>query len=109
MGIELGDYTFGDGTVLVKELYRDLVPDLLSRNGQVFEKVEGLAITACGAVWVNNDNDGVDDNSGEQALLNVATVTTVPAKVGKKATKCSKSAKTAAPTRAKKVKNSKKR
>merc|ERR1712194_1001584 len=102
--IELGDYTFGDGTVLVKELYRDLVPDLLSRNGQVFEKVEGLAITACGAVWVNNDNDGVDDNSGEQALLNVATVT---AKVGKKATKCSKSAKTAAPTRAKKVKNSK--
>ena len=81
--IDLGNYSFEDGTVLEKTPYRDLIPDLLGMNGQVYEKVEGLAVTSCGKVWINNDNDGVDDNSGEQALLQVASVSTSGSKSGK--------------------------
>jgi secreted PhoX family phosphatase len=44
---------------------------LLSTGGMVVEKVEGLAVDSVGNVWINNDNDGVDDNSGEQLLLNL--------------------------------------
>ena len=67
--IDLGDYSMDDMTVLTKELVRDLVPDLLAGGGLLMEKVEGLAIDGDGNIWINNDNDGVDDNSGEQLLL----------------------------------------
>jgi hypothetical protein len=36
--------------------------------------LEGLAVTASGNVYINNDNDGVDDNSGEQILLDLGVV-----------------------------------
>lgn len=51
--------------VVSKEEVRDLMADLKSTNGYVLDKVEGLAITADGTVWVSTDNDGVDDHSGE--------------------------------------------
>jgi hypothetical protein len=58
--------------VISKELVMDLMPTLkTSTNGPVVEKVEGLAVTSDGSIWVNNDNDGVDDNSGETLLINV--------------------------------------
>jgi hypothetical protein len=69
--INLGDFSVADGTTVTKTLVRDLIPDLLSTGGMVVEKVEGLAVDSVGNVWINNDNDGVDDNSGEQLLLNL--------------------------------------
>jgi sugar lactone lactonase YvrE len=51
--------------VVTKETVRDLIQDLKSTGGYVLDKVEGLAITADGTIWVSTDNDGVDDHSGE--------------------------------------------
>lgn len=51
--------------VVSKEEVRDLIPDLLSLNGYVVDKVEGLAIFEDGTAWISTDNDGVDDSSGE--------------------------------------------
>lgn len=51
--------------VVSKEEVRDLIPDLLSLNGYVVDKVEGLAIFDDGTAWISTDNDGVDDSSGE--------------------------------------------
>ncbi len=59
---------------LGKLLVRDLIGDLAQPNGQIPEKVEGLALTNNGDVWIVNDNDGVDDNSGETQLLNLGTI-----------------------------------
>jgi hypothetical protein len=35
---------------------------------------EGLAVTAGGNVYIVNDNDGVEDNSGETELLNLGAI-----------------------------------
>ena len=51
--------------VVEKEAVIDLIPQLLSNNGYVVDKVEGLAIFADGTAWASTDNDGVDDSSGE--------------------------------------------
>lgn len=57
-------------------LAKTLVSDLLSAGiveitgGVVFEKFEGLAVDAgTGDAFIVNDNDGVDDNSGETRLF----------------------------------------
>ena len=60
-----------DGMVVEKTLVRDLMMDLMSFNGPVPEKIEGMTMDAAGNVWINNDNDGVDDNSGENLLINL--------------------------------------
>jgi hypothetical protein len=57
-----------------KELVRDLVPDFTALGGQMPEKVEGSTVAADGNVWVINDNDGIDDNSGETQLLNLGGI-----------------------------------
>ena len=69
--IDLGDYSFDNGITIEKTFVRDLIPDITSTNGQILEKIEGLAVTKKGEIWINNDNDGVDDNSGEQLLKKV--------------------------------------
>lgn len=56
--------------IVSKELIKDLIPDLLSDNGVVIEKVEGLAV-AGGDMYIVTENDGVDDSSGETQFLNV--------------------------------------
>ena len=71
--IDLGKHSPGE--VVTKTLVRDLVPDFLAKGGLLVEKVEGLAVDMSGDVWVVNDNDGVDDNSGETQLLNVMSST----------------------------------
>ncbi|ETX27769.1 esterase-like activity of phytase family protein [Roseivivax isoporae] len=58
--------------VVSKEEVRDLVPDLAAWNGYIVDKVEGLAFTGDGRMWVSTDNDGVDDSSGETFLWSVA-------------------------------------
>ena len=72
--IDLGDFSMEDGTLVEKTLVRDLIPDFLSYHGQVPEKVEGLTVDGNGNMWVNNDNDGIDDSIGEQILMNLGPV-----------------------------------
>ena len=69
--INLADFTFDDGTTIEKVLIKDIYEDLAASMGSIIEKVEGLAVTKSGAMWVNSDNDGVDDSSGEHQLMNV--------------------------------------
>jgi hypothetical protein len=60
--------------VIEKTLVRDLMADLKAPNGLVYEKVEGLAVDADGNAFIVNDNDGVDDNSGETQLMNLGKI-----------------------------------
>jgi len=55
--------------VVEKEEVADLLPYLTSTGGYVLDKIEGLAITSAGTMWVSTDNDGVDDHSGETMLF----------------------------------------
>ena len=57
-----------------KTLVKDLVPYLEAPGGLLYEKIEGMAVMDNGDVYVCNDNDGVDDNSGETQLLNVGGI-----------------------------------
>jgi hypothetical protein len=57
--------------VVSKTLVRDLIPDLEAPGGLVVEKIEGLAVQPDGTLLVVNDNDGVDDSSGETQLIRV--------------------------------------
>ena len=61
-----GDLTNGD--TLEKTFVRNLIPDFTAAGGLMPEKLEGLAVTE-DSVWVINDNDGLNDNSGETQLL----------------------------------------
>jgi hypothetical protein len=65
-----------DGDTVSKTLVRDLILEGdLSVNGLVTpEKIEGLAVMANGDVLMVNDNDGVDDNSGETQLINLGDI-----------------------------------
>lgn len=56
---------------LDKTLVKDLIPDLQTPGGLIYEKIEGSAVMPNGDVWIINDNDGVDDNSGETQLMNL--------------------------------------
>jgi len=61
-------------TTVAKTLVKDLVPYLEAPGGLLYEKIEGMALMDDGDVYVCNDNDGVDDNSGETQLLNVGGI-----------------------------------
>ena len=58
--------------VLEPELVVDLMPYLTSTGGYVLDKVEGLAISSDGTMWVSTDNDGVDDHSGETMFFQIS-------------------------------------
>lgn len=66
-----------DGAGPLQDLAKNLAADLLLQGafdpfaGLVFEKLEGMAVLSNGDVLIVNDNDGVDDNSGETRLLTV--------------------------------------
>ncbi len=64
-----------DGDTIVKTLVRDLISegDLSAPGGSLYEKVEGLTVTANNNVYIVNDNDGVDDNNGETQLINLGS------------------------------------
>lgn len=65
-----------DFTVLSKTLVRDHLAagDFDASAGFTPEKIEGLLVMPNGDIWIVNDNDGVDDNSGETLLLNVGNL-----------------------------------
>lgn len=67
------DGVAADSTV-TKTLVRDLMADLSSFGGLTAEKIEGSALTSNGDVYIINDNDGVDDNSGETQLINLGNI-----------------------------------
>ena len=50
------------------------MPDFAATTSSIFEKVEGLAVTSEGDVWMNSDNDGVYGSSGEQQLINIRSL-----------------------------------
>lgn len=47
---------------VTKTLLRDVIGDLDERSISVPDKLEGLAVTKDGHVWLGTDNDGVDEN-----------------------------------------------
>jgi hypothetical protein len=65
-----------DGATLTKTLVRDLLAagDLTRTGGLVPEKVEGVARTLNQDVWIVNDNDGANDNSGETQMINLGNL-----------------------------------
>lgn len=63
-----------NGDNLSKVLIRDLMADLKAPGGNVPEKIEGLAVLPNGNVYIVNDNDGVNDNSGETLLINLGKI-----------------------------------
>jgi hypothetical protein len=65
-----------DGASVTKTLERDLMlaGDLSIDGLMTPEKIEGLAVMANGDVLIANDNDGVDDNSGETQLINLGDI-----------------------------------
>jgi hypothetical protein len=63
-----------EGQTLQKTLIKDLMPSLAATGGLSLEKIEGSAILSNGEVIIINDNDGVDDNSGETQLINLGDI-----------------------------------
>lgn len=61
----------GDLPVVTKQEVRDLIGDLTATGGYVLDKVEGLAVTPEGDIWISTDNDGVDDHSGETMFFSI--------------------------------------
>ncbi|MCA0203942.1 MAG: esterase-like activity of phytase family protein [Proteobacteria bacterium] len=61
----------GDLPVVTPEVVVDLMPYLTATGGYVLDKVESLAITADGTMWIATDNDGVDDHSGETMFFSL--------------------------------------
>ena len=57
--------------VVKPKLVRDLIAagDLTAPGGLIYEKIEGMAVQKDGSAYIVNDNDGVDDNSGETQLI----------------------------------------
>lgn len=66
--------TATEGQTITKTLVRDLMNDLSATGGLIPEKIEGSAVMSNGDVYIVNDNDGVDDNSGETQLLNLGNI-----------------------------------
>lgn len=64
-------------TTISKTLVRDLISDLKATGGLTPEKIEGSAVTPMGEVFIVNDNDGVDDNSGEIELLHLGNISNI--------------------------------
>lgn len=86
--ISLADYE--SGATISKTMVMDLMPLLATTGGNIYEKVEGLCATTSGTLFMNNDNDGVDDNSGESTLFKIddASFTMAPTLGGPDVSKC---------------------
>ncbi|MFT7077567.1 MAG: hypothetical protein ACJA0P_003593 [Planctomycetota bacterium] len=66
----------GTPATLVKTLESDLFVDgaFAPFGGVIPEKIEGMAILSNGDTLIVNDNDGVDDNSGETRVLTLPSL-----------------------------------
>jgi hypothetical protein len=71
-GADFRAYDDPAGLVTVnKTLLRDVLPELEAASIWTAEKLEGLAVSASGQVYVVTDNDGVDGATGETVFLNL--------------------------------------
>lgn len=72
-GIDLASAEFrayGEELMTIeKTLLRNALPDLQKASIWTAEKLEGLAVTKNGKVYIVTDNDGVDDATGETVFL----------------------------------------
>jgi hypothetical protein len=59
---------------VAKSPLRDVLGDLDDHSISVPDKLEGLAVTKRGEVWLATDNDAVDENYGETLLISLGTV-----------------------------------
>ena len=58
-----------DGSTVTKLLVWDVLPDVSTAiGGLALEKIEGIALLN-GDIWINTDNDGLSDSSGESRLI----------------------------------------
>ena len=64
----------GELPLLEKTLLRDILPDLEAASISVPDKVESLAVSADGIVYLATDNDGVDGNYGETVFIRLGSV-----------------------------------
>ena len=60
-----------DFPVVEKFLEKDLMKGLRKAKGLILEKIEGMAISKKGDLYIINDNDGVDNSNGETQLLRI--------------------------------------
>ena len=60
--------------VLEKTLLRDILADLDAASISIPDKIESLAVSADGTVYLATDNDGVDDNYGETVFISLGSV-----------------------------------
>lgn len=56
-----------------KTLLRDALGDLDARSISVPDKLEGVAVTASGRVFLATDNDGLDENYGETLFFDLGS------------------------------------
>lgn len=63
-----------EGQVLTKTLVQDVLSVVSTAiGGLALEKIEGIAVLD-GNIWINNDNDGLSNNSGESRLIKLGRV-----------------------------------
>jgi hypothetical protein len=63
-----------DGSTVTKLLVWDVLPDVSTAiGGLALEKIEGIAVLN-GDIWINTDNDGLSDSSGESRLIKLGKV-----------------------------------
>ena len=63
-----------DGSTVTKTLVRDVLADVSTAiGGLALEKIEGIAVLN-GDIWINTDNDGLSDSSGESRLIKLGKV-----------------------------------
>ena len=63
-----------DGSTVTKTLVRDVLADVSTAiGGLALEKIEGIALLN-GDIWINTDNDGLSDSSGESRLIKLGKV-----------------------------------
>jgi hypothetical protein len=60
--------------VVTREPVQDFLPDTQAQQGNVVDRIEGLAIDVAGIGWAVTDNDGVDDSGGETYLRSIRAI-----------------------------------
>ena len=65
--------TGGELPILEQTLLRDVLGDLDDASISVPDKIESLAVTADGTVYVATDNDVADENYGETVFISIGS------------------------------------
>ena len=67
-----------DGSTIEKTLVLDLADPIKTTGAPLYEKLEGIALTPEGDVWLSVDNDGVSEVPGETQLWNLGQIYEAP-------------------------------